>query len=65
MVAYLGIFYTMLPDPRTALTLLKVVKIIDNQIEKKIFGEDRNNKKTSQNQGNSVFQFLLLYMNYF
>lgn len=35
----------MLPDPRTALTLLKVVKIIDNQIEKKIFGEDRNNNK--------------------
>lgn len=35
----------MVPDLGTTLNALKVVRFLDNQIEKAIFGESRDNNK--------------------
>jgi len=48
----------MVPDLGTTLNALKVVRFLDNQIEKAIFGESRDNNKhfsRSRRQWFSIF----------
>lgn len=52
----------MVPDSGTTLTALKVVRFLDNQIEKAIFGESRDNNKHVFRSRRQWFSNLLLYI---